>query len=187
MSGINMRDVISFLTGSGFCGILLSIIFPRLLEQLMSRKLEQFKDELRSAGFQREVHFAWFHGERAKATMQIYERLGDVRTASHLLAEAATLSKSQDELQRGLRQRLEQLITQLNRTQILLDEGLRERIRSFAQGADDAASLLKNVTSVFDEPFKVWKERELRITELLAEIEKSFRESLSAPVPAQWS
>ena len=150
----------------------------------MSRRLEQFKAELRSVGFQREVHFAWFHAERAKATMQMYEKLGDVRTTSHLLAEAATLSKPQDDLQRELRQRLEQLIAQLNRTQILLEEGLRERIRSFADDADSAASLLKRVTSVYDPPFKVWMERESRIKELLREIEKSFRESLTAPIPA---
>lgn len=186
MVEISSRDVLTVLTATGLATILQTLVLPRLLDHLMSHSLEKFKAELHAAGFERDTHFAWFHAERAKAMMRIYEKLGDVRTASHAIAEAASLARPQEDLQNELRQSLDELVKQLNRTQIFFDAALRERIRCFAQESYEAAGVLKRANDVYDPHFQIWKEREMRLAQLLGDIEATFRELLSSSLPEGW-
>jgi hypothetical protein len=161
--------------GGGTCGV--------VVKGLADYLLERAKTPLRSAAFARETQFAWYCGERGRVLTQMYERLGDVRTMSHLIAEAATLGKPQDDLHRQLRKNLDAVIEHLNRTQLFIDPVLRESVRNFAQESYEAAGLLKRVTSVFDEGFSSWRRSEQRLIDLLERIEAAFRQSLSLSGP----
>jgi hypothetical protein len=178
-----ISNVIAFLAGSGVVAMLQVVLLPRLVGHLMSRGLERFKAELRSLGFQQETHFAWFYTERAKAIMGLYRRVADVRTATHLLAERASLGGDQSELQVDLLRRLERLFLHFNRSQIYLDADLRERLRYFMQSTDEARRTLRKASSVFDDSFRSWLGDDAKVTALLTDIERSFLESLSSRVP----
>jgi hypothetical protein len=172
--------IVTFLAGSGVFALLERTLLPKLIDHALSRRFEQFKVDLRAIAFERETRFAWFHTERAKAIMELYRRVADVKTAGHLLAEAASLGQDQSELRTNLRRTLVLLLRHANRTQIYLDKAIRYNLQQFMLTAEDAGWTLKNATSVFDSSFKEWMKLNDTLSALLEEIEQSFLGALNS-------
>jgi hypothetical protein len=146
-----MQQVVSYvltlLAGSGVTAILGLIFLPKLADHLSARALERLKTDLRASAFQHETRFAWFYTQRAKALIDLYRRVADVQTAAAILAERASIGQNQDELQDNLTVAVDELFVHFNRSQIYLEQKIRETLRGFMQRTNDAAALLEGATS----------------------------------------
>jgi DNA anti-recombination protein RmuC len=94
------------------------------------------------------------------------------------LAERASIGQDQSELQDRLTKIVNTLFLHFNRSQIYLEEDIREKLRGFMQNTIDAAALLRSAKSLFDPAFREWLKENKQISATLSEIEKAFLKSL---------
>lgn len=157
------------------------------------RKLEKFKDELRTEAFQRETRFASLHQRRAEIVAELYRLL----VVAHERIVTASMPRiavpriigeppEQDTLGRQAFEAYWQFESYGNRNRLYLTKeqaGMMDEIAALMRSASLLASFLRS--EGISEEFKTKRKGELALSmENLAEakesLEESFREMLGA-------